>query len=80
MSPSTVSTADILVGSIATNSTISIPLNTIPIEQFRRKKRSDNQEYWELFYDINVEVKSGRVAIWVEIDGEEYDKVNLAVI
>ena len=64
--------------SITTNCTLNVPLDTLSENLFRKKTRqSDMDEYWELRYNIVLQIQGGNITILVEIDGEEFGKVTV---
>jgi hypothetical protein len=53
-------------------------LDSIPEDNFRKKKRSsDRQPYWELAYDVVLEVSNGKIAFWIQIDGQQFGRVTI---
>ncbi|EPE24777.1 Actin-like ATPase [Glarea lozoyensis ATCC 20868] len=64
--------------SIRTNKKIKVPLDNIPEDDFRKRKRSsDRQVYWELAYDVVLEVSKGKIAFWIQIDGQQFGRVTI---
>ncbi|CZR66372.1 uncharacterized protein PAC_16273 [Phialocephala subalpina] len=61
--------------SINTKKTIKVPLDSISDELFTKKTRSSDREpYWELRYDVVLNVSNGRIAFWVDIGGTQFGR------
>jgi len=57
-----------------------VRLETLPPELFQKKKRSSDKEaYWEIQYELVVEVKNRQVSFFVEVNGKEYGKVDVSM-
>jgi hypothetical protein len=64
------------VDSISTRKTIKVPLDSISDELFQKKKRSSDQEpYWQLVYDVVLDVSNSEIAFWVQINGQQFGRV-----
>lgn len=54
---------------------IRVPLDLISNDLFDKKTRkSDGENYWQLGYNIVLEVKDGGIWFWIEIGGQQFGK------
>ena len=68
------------LASVRPNCVLNVPIDTIPRECFTRKtRRSDGQEYWDLFYEVLIEVGDGRISACIYIQDREYGKMTVAL-
>jgi hypothetical protein len=62
--------------SISTNRPIRIPLDSIPDNLFHKKTRkSDGELYWQLVYDIVLDINNSSISFWVEINGKQFGRI-----
>lgn len=49
----------------------------IPEDRFTRKvRKSDGQEYWDLQYNIVLNIEDMVLRVWVEVDGTRYGETD----
>ena len=59
--------------SITTGEPIRIPLASISDALFHKETRlSDGEAYWELVYEIILQVNNSIIEFWVEINGQRF--------
>ena len=66
--------------SISSSATLTLPLSELDPNLLRTKNRvSDGEKYWEVMYDLVLEVSDGKVHFLIEIGGREYRRVEVAL-
>jgi hypothetical protein len=64
-----------VAASISTRRTIRVPLDNVPDDYFVKKARhSDRETYWQVTYDVVLDVSNAKIAFWVEIEGKQYGR------
>ena len=69
--------SDKYTASITTDAILSVRLDSLPRGLFQKRVRaSDKSEYWEILYELVVEVKDRKLSFFVDVNGVEFGKVN----
>jgi hypothetical protein len=52
-----------------------VPLDSVSDGLFTKKARSSDKEpYWELRYDVVLDVSNGKIAFWIDIGGTQFGR------
>jgi hypothetical protein len=52
-----------------------VPLDGITDDLFHKKARSSDREpYWQLMYEVVLDVSDTKIAFWVEINGKQFGR------